>query len=123
MLAWYSLHQLPVTPINPVTPSINVAGTQLATIPSLSQLPDPSKTAVSIITPPHVTLEILKEAQQLGVPAVWLQPGTWDDAVIKYARGGDGYTGQVVAGGGGHGHSGWCVLVDGEQGLQAVGKL
>jgi hypothetical protein len=97
-----------------------------AAVPSLSSLPDPRHTAVSIITPPPVTLKVLQEAKDLRVPAVWLQPGTWDDEVIKFARGKggeSGYQGEVVAGEGGNGHGGWCVLVDGERGLKAAGKL
>lgn len=76
-----------------------------------------------------MTIEVLKEARKLGVPAIWLQPGTWDDAVLAFTRGegvdGEKYEGQVVAGDvpGGRGHEGWCVLVDGEAGLKAVGKL
>ncbi|KAH7031551.1 CoA binding domain-containing protein [Microdochium trichocladiopsis] len=135
VLAWYTYHDLPVTPVNPSTPTISAAGTTHTTVPSLSALKDPKSTSVSIITPPPVTLEVLKEAQKLGVPAVWLQPGTWDDAVLAFARGKEGaggggeegvrYQGQVVAGddAGSRGHGGWCVLVDGEAGLKAVGKL
>lgn len=129
VLAWYTYHNLPVTPINPSTPTISAGGTTHTTIPSLSALRDPKATSVSIITPPKVTIEVLKEAQKLGVPAIWLQPGTWDDAVLAFTRGegvdGEKYNGQVVAGDvpGGRGHEGWCVLVDGEAGLKAVGKL
>ena len=77
-------------------------------------------------------IEVLREAARLGVPAVWLQPGTFDDAVLAFARGGGegkgegesaGYAGHVVAGDGGRGSEGWCVLVDGERALQAAGKL
>ncbi|KAI1491574.1 CoA binding domain-containing protein [Biscogniauxia mediterranea] len=125
VLSWYASHSLPVTPINPTTPSItpSSSSTALPTLPSLSALPDPAHTSVSIITPPAATLEVLREARRLGVPAVWLQPGTWDDEVLLYARGQGGYGGEVVAGDGGQGHSGWCVLVDGEKGLREVGKL
>ncbi|KXJ88204.1 CoA binding domain-containing protein [Microdochium bolleyi] len=131
VLAWYTARDLPVTPINPTSPAINVAGTAHATVPSLSALPDPRNTSVSIITPPRVTIEVLKEAQRLGVPAVWLQPGTWDDAVLAFARGkgkgeeGEVFGGEVIAGDvpGGRGHEGWCVLVDGDAGLKAAGKL
>ncbi|KAI5920602.1 CoA binding domain-containing protein [Camillea tinctor] len=125
VLSWYTSHSLPVTPINPTTPSISTPSSPepLATLPSLSALPDPAHTSVSIITPPPATLEVLREAKRLGVPAVWLQPGTWDDEVLLYARGQGGYGGEVVAGDGGAGHAGWCVLVDGEEGLKGVGKL
>lgn len=79
---------------------------------------------MSIITPPPVTLKVLQEAKRLGVPAVWLQPGTFDDEVMFFARaaGEDAFK-AVVAGDGGRGHEGWCVLVDGENGLNSSGKL
>lgn len=65
------------------------------------------------------------------VPAVFLQPGTFDDEVIKFARDGEGEDAgagafkAVVAGFGGGtvGSEGWCVLVDGERGLKKAGKL
>lgn len=77
---------------------------------------------MSIITPPPATLEVLQEAKKLGIPAVWLQPGTFDDAVLKFARE-EGAFEAVVAGDGGRGSEGWCVLVDGEKALKAAGKL
>lgn len=74
------------------------------------------------MTPPAVTLQVLKEAQKLGIGSVWLQPHTWDDAVVEYATAPDHFT-NVVAGSGGRGPEGWCVLVDGERALKANGKL
>ncbi|KAI1081772.1 NAD(P)-binding protein [Whalleya microplaca] len=125
VFTWYHAHSLPVTPINPASASIDTPFGTHATVKSLAELPDPTHTSLSVITPAPVTLEVLREAKKLGIPAVWLQPGTWDDAVVKFARDGgeDGYAGAVVAGDGGGGHGGWCVLVDGERGLRAAGKL
>ncbi|KAI0889189.1 NAD(P)-binding protein [Annulohypoxylon maeteangense] len=129
VFAWYHAHSLPVTPINPASPSIETPFGVHPTIKSLSELPDPEHTSLSVITPAPVTLNVLKEAKKLGIPAVWLQPGTWDESVIAFARGTadegeeSGYRGAVVAGDGGSGHGGWCVLVDGERGLRAAGKL
>ncbi|KAI4866829.1 NAD(P)-binding protein [Hypoxylon rubiginosum] len=130
VFTWYHAHSLPVTPINPASASIETPFGVHPTVKSLADLPDPEHTSLSVITPAPVTLNVLREAKKLGIPAVWLQPGTWDEAVIKYARGGEdeadeegGYEGAVVAGDGGDGHGGWCVLVDGERGLKAAGKL
>lgn len=72
------------------------------------------------MTPPFVTLEVLKEAHEVGVPAVWLQPGTFDDAVWDYAHA-EGNFEAVIAGDGGQGGEGWCVLVDGDDGLESAG--
>lgn len=54
--------------------------------------------------------------------AVWLQPGTFDDEVLAFAR--EAWPGGVVAGleGGTRGGEGWCVLVDGEEGLRVAGR-
>jgi predicted CoA-binding protein len=109
-----------VTPINPGSPSIEVDGTEYPTAGSLSELPGPGETGVSIITPPHVTLKVLEEAKGLGIPAVFLQPGTFDEDVLAYAR---ANFKTVLGGDGGAGPEGWCVLVDGERGLAAAGKL
>ncbi|KAI0506543.1 CoA binding domain-containing protein [Xylaria bambusicola] len=124
VFVWYKDHQLPVIPINPA-PSISTRYGEHATVKSVSELSDPRNTSLSVITPPPVTLEILKEAKRVGVPAVWLQPGTFDDEVMGFARGKDtgGYDGEVIAGEGGAGSEGWCVLVDGERGMRSAGKL
>lgn len=62
---------------------------------------------------------MLEEAKKLGIPAVWLQPGTFDDEILSFAlkefKGG-------VGGRGGMGGEGWCVLVDGDMGLAAAGR-
>jgi hypothetical protein len=75
---------------------------------------------VSIITAPPITRKALEEAHGLGVKAVWLQPGTFDDDVLRYAR--NNFE-AVLAGDGGWGSEGWCILVDGERGLRQAGKL
>lgn len=118
ILAWYHQHSLPVTPINPRGVQISFTSKTYDSVPSPKSLPSPSQTSLSLVTPPPVSLQILEEAHVLGVPAVWLQPGTFDDAVLDYAR---KNFDSVIAGDGGQGSEGWCVLVDGEEGLQAAG--
>ena len=119
---WYIAHSLPVTPINPSGAPINVDGTDYPVVKSLSEVEDPEGTSVSFITPPAVTLKSLQQAKELGFPSVFLQPGTFNDEVIGFAR--ENFK-AVVAGTEGDtwGAEGWCVLVDGERGLKAVGKL
>lgn len=96
-----------------------------ATLPSVSDLPSPEQTAVSIITPPAVTLKVLQEAKKCGIKAVWCQPGSFDDEGMKLIK--EFVAG--VAGEGGNGGEGWCVLADGDDGLrwadrsQESGKL
>lgn len=74
---------------------------------------------MSIITPPSVTRQVLKEAKEAGVPAVWLQPGSFDDEGLEFAK---RNFKAGVGGDGGNGGEGWCVLVDGEEALQAAGR-
>ncbi|PHH75072.1 hypothetical protein CDD82_4609 [Ophiocordyceps australis] len=111
-----------VTPVNPSAPQVTVQGKDYAAAASLADLPQPSDTSVSIITPPAVTASVLQEARKLGIPAVWLQPGTYDKGVLEVALA-DGAFKSVVYGNGGRGSEGWCVLVDGERALADVGKL
>ncbi|KAK4152328.1 CoA binding domain-containing protein [Chaetomidium leptoderma] len=117
---WYVTHDLPVIPINPGAQAVEVDGREYPTVSSLSDLQEPADTSVSIITPPHVTKKALEEAKGLGIQAVFLQPGTFNDDVLAFAR--ENFK-TVVAGEGGAGSEGWCVLVDGERGLQSAGKL
>ncbi|KAL4807396.1 CoA binding domain-containing protein [Aspergillus unguis] len=119
ILAWYHQHSLPVTPLNPKSPSIQLSSSHsYDTVASPKLLSSPSQTSLSVVTPPKVTLSVLQEAHTVGIPAVWLQPGTFDDAVLDFAR---SHFEAVIAGDGGRGSEGWCVLVDGEEGLEAAG--
>ncbi|KAF2437868.1 NAD(P)-binding protein [Karstenula rhodostoma CBS 690.94] len=119
VFAWYLRHSLPVTPLNPRAPTISVLSGTHPTTPSPSHLEDPSSYSLSVITPPAVTKQVLREAKEAGIQAVWLQPGTFDDEVIEYAR---REFKAAIGGDGGNGGEGWCVLVDGEEGLQAAGR-
>ncbi|KAE8417355.1 CoA binding domain-containing protein [Aspergillus pseudocaelatus] len=118
ILAWYHQHSLPVTPLNPRAPKIELPSHAYDTVASPRALTAPSQTSLSVVTAPAVTLPLLQEAHAVGIPAVWLQPGTFDDAVLEFAR---KHFPAVIAGDGGAGSEGWCVLVDGEEGLEAAG--
>ncbi|EEH47149.1 uncharacterized protein PADG_03247 [Paracoccidioides brasiliensis Pb18] len=119
ILAWYHQHSLPVTPLNPWAPEIAFPSHTYSTTPSPSALPSPKQTSLSVVTPPKVTLAVLKEAKSVDIPAVWLQPGTFDDEVLAYAR--ENFKAAVAGMEGSAGHEGWCVLVDGEDALAAAG--
>jgi predicted CoA-binding protein len=126
VFTWYTHHGIAAIPINPSSPSIKAyppgRGVELQTydtLPNLSALPNPSETSVSIITPPKITMKVLEEAKKLGIQGVWLQPGTFDDAVLAFAM---KEFKAAVAGDGGAGYEGWCVLVDGEKAAKAAGK-
>lgn len=108
-----------MTPINPRADSIDLPSKKYPTASSPASLPEPELTSLSLVTPPPVSLELLKEAQKAGIQAVWLQPGTFDDEVLNYAR---SNFAAAIGGDGGAGSEGWCVLVDGEDGLEAAGR-
>ncbi|KAL2760254.1 hypothetical protein ACRALDRAFT_1073812 [Sodiomyces alcalophilus JCM 7366] len=122
IFSWYLAHNIPATPINPTSATISALNKEHPAVPRVSSLTHPKETSLSVITPPAATLQVLKEAREQGVPAVWLQPGSFDDAVLAFARE-DGAFRAVVAGEGGRGSEGWCVLVDGEKALKQAGKL
>ncbi|KAF7555574.1 hypothetical protein G7Z17_g2097 [Cylindrodendrum hubeiense] len=111
-----------VTPINPGSAAISALEEDHPTVPDVTALPNPKQTSLSVITPPGATLKVLQEAKKLGIPSIWLQPGSFDDEVMKFANEKGAFE-AVVAGDGGRGHEGWCVLVDGERGLKGAGKL
>jgi len=63
-------HGLQVTPVHPKESSVE----EIDTVASITDLPDISKTSLSVITPPKVTLGILKSAlNDLNVAGIWLQ--------------------------------------------------
>lgn len=76
---------------------------EIPAITSIEQLPNPTQTAISIITPPSVTLGVLEKAKELGIKSIWIQPGGEDKAVLDYAKA-SGL--DIIAGGP-------CLLVDG----------
>jgi predicted CoA-binding protein len=69
-----------VLPVNPREREI--AG--LPAYPSLAAVPGPIH-LVNVVTPPAVTRKVLEEAASLGLPAVWLQDGSYDEAALEAA--------------------------------------
>jgi predicted CoA-binding protein len=53
-----------------------------------------------------VTLDLLQQAKELNIPAIWLQPGAEDEAVKNYIRT-NGLEDKVLYGGP-------CILVEGD---------
>lgn len=51
---------------------------------ALRDVPPPIH-VVSMVTPPAVTRRILEEVAELGLPAVFLQDGSFDDDVLEFA--------------------------------------
>lgn len=69
-------------PINPREEEIE----GLPCLANLSALSHPGETAVSVITPPAVTIGVLEEAAKLGIKQVWLQPGCENAEVLATAE-------------------------------------
>ncbi|KAI5475830.1 hypothetical protein MNV49_000794 [Pseudohyphozyma bogoriensis] len=117
VLRWYQSH-LPeqVTPINPKEKTIE----GLDVLSSIKLLPDPTTTSISVITPPAVTLGVVKEALDLGINAIWLQPGSEDTAVKRFVAVQEGAQQKVILGGP-------CILVLGagllDEEKRRAGKL
>jgi len=106
---WYLDHSKTVTPIHPKEASIE----GVPALKSLSELPSPATTSISVITPPKVTLGVLKEAKELGIKVVWVQPGASDEACDAYVK--EAGLENVIYGGP-------CILRDGEAVLASIGK-
>ncbi|TDL24286.1 NAD-P-binding protein, partial [Rickenella mellea] len=102
VLRWYLTRDKVITPVHPKEGQLEA----VPTVTSLSELPLPKETSVSIITNPKITLGILEKAKELGVPALWLQPGAEDETVIKYIKE-SGMEDKVIYGGP-------CILTQGD---------
>ena len=100
--------QILIFPVNPKETEIE----GVACLKSLRELPYPTQTSVSVITPPSVTEKVLQDAKSLGIKNMWLQPGSENDACVAFAAA----NGMNLISGGP------CILVSGAQSL-AKSKL
>ncbi|KAF9462449.1 NAD-P-binding protein [Collybia nuda] len=103
VLNWYKERNFDITPVHPKEDELE----GIKTLNNISQLPSPTTTSVSIITPPKVTLDILQQAKRLSIPALWLQPGAEDAVVLDYIKEND-MSDRVIYGGP-------CILVEGDE--------
>ena len=81
VLRCYQQHGHEVYPIN--ARATEVEG--LKAYPSLAALPVKVK-AISVITPPAITEQIVGEAATAGVTHIWMQPGAESEAAIRLAE-------------------------------------
>ena len=81
VLRAYQQHGQEVYPINPRTDEIE----GLKAYPSLAAVPVRLR-AVSIITPPKITEQVVKEAAAAGVKFVWMQPGAESPGAVQTAE-------------------------------------
>lgn len=68
-------------PVNP--DAAEVEG--LRAFPDLASIPGRVH-AATIVTPPHVSEQVVREAGRLGVRHVWMQPGAESDAALRLAE-------------------------------------
>ena len=81
VLRCYQQHGRTVHPINPRADTVE----GLKAYPSLAALPTPVP-AISVITPPAITEQVVRDAAAAGVRHVWMQPGAESEAAIKAAE-------------------------------------
>lgn len=89
---WYLDRALPVTPINP-KPAAILGHTPVQSLAQVleaqQQALGPAGLALSVVTPPAVSVALIKEASGLPdkpVKAVWFQPGSYDNEVLNAAK-------------------------------------
>ncbi len=70
-----------VIPINPKEDRVE----GLAAVASVSQLPDDVE-AISIVTPPAVTLQVVAAALEKNIRHIWMQPGAENPEAVAMAR-------------------------------------
>ena len=81
VLRCYQQHGKEVYPINPLAAEVE----GLKAYPSLASLPVKPK-AISVITPPAITGQVVREAAAAGVRHIWMQPGAESAAAISTAE-------------------------------------
>ena len=91
VLRAYQQHGQEVYPINPRADEIE----GLKAYPDLASLPVKVR-GVSIITPPKITEQVVKDAAAAGARFVWMQPGAESDEAIRLA---EALGLEVIAGG------------------------
>jgi predicted CoA-binding protein len=96
VLRVYKQNEIDVVPVNPTADEVE----DLPAYPDLPSVPG-NIDGVSIITPPRVTEQVVKQAIALGIKNIWMQPGAESEAAIDLAK----HAGaNVIAGGP-------CILV------------
>ena len=81
VLRCYQQNGRKVFPVNPKAPEVE----GLRAYPTLAALPEPVA-AISVITPPAATEQVVREAHAASVKHVWMQPGAESDEAIRTAE-------------------------------------
>lgn len=101
---WFVQHKLPVVPITPTGGNVDLSidsitrrATDQKFLEIYKSIPEALKCtsyrpvddiSVCFVTPPLVTLSILKELKANNMPlcSVWFQPGSWNMDCVNYAE-------------------------------------
>lgn len=75
-------HGYTVYPINPNYSKMENGAACYPDFESLPETPD----CIDFVVPPAVTLEHLKKIDPSVIPSIWLQPGTYNDDVVRFAE-------------------------------------
>jgi predicted CoA-binding protein len=70
-----------VDPLNPSAREVE-GHAAYASIADLPEVPE----SLSVVTPPHVTREVIQQAIAAGVKNIWMQPGAEDPQGSNFAR-------------------------------------
>lgn len=81
VLRCYLQHNLRAIPVNPKESVIE----GVPCVATVMDLPADVK-SISVITPPHVTEEVVKLAIRKGIDNIWMQPGAESSAAIALCR-------------------------------------
>lgn len=97
VLRCYWEHGLTALPVNPARSTVEGQ----PCFATLAELPEPPH-GVSLITPPEVSEDVVRQAAELGIARLWFQPGAESKAALDAAAAAGM---RVIAGGP-------CVLVE-----------
>lgn len=105
VLKWYTDHHLPVIPVNPQEKTI--LGLKSVKSVTAIDVPEGHDLVLSFVCPPPATKKVLEQLKQVRgqVASVWLQPGTYDEETLDFAR---QQGPQVITD---------CILVNGERAM------
>jgi len=81
VLRCYLSHSLRAIPVNPK--EISIEG--IPCVSSVSDLPEEVK-SISVITPPHVTEQVVEMAAAKGIEYIWMQPGAESPRAVELCR-------------------------------------
>jgi len=81
VLRVYQQRQRPVYPVNPKAEEVE----GLPAYPDLASLPEPVH-GISVITPPKITESVVRQAAELGVEHIWMQPGAESEQAVALAK-------------------------------------